>query len=90
MRVPAGELVYVDSESGASSTIAAVDRADDGKGPPNFAMYVTEDRVQAERWRLLVAAGGWPDDLPSPIIVRNDVDRLFAEWIKAGGVVPDF
>ena len=66
MRVPAGELVYFDSESGESSIIAAVDRTDDGKGPPNFAMYVTEDRVQAERWRALVAAGGCPTTCPAP------------------------
>ena len=85
MRVRGPELVYVDLESGEESTIAAIDYADGGKERPrNFAMYITSDREQAERWRSLVAAGGWPDDLPSPIIVRNDVGRLYDEWIESG------
>jgi hypothetical protein len=90
MRVPGAELVYVDNASGESSLIAAIDYFDDGNGPPNLPIYYTEDRAQAERWRSVVAAGGWPSDLPSPVIVRKDVDRLFAEWIRAGGVIPDF
>jgi hypothetical protein len=91
MRVRGAKLVYVDLESGEESTIAAVDYADVGKErPPNFPLYVTEDRVQAERWRSLVAAGDWPDDLPRPIIVRNDFERLFDDWIRSGGRIPDF
>jgi hypothetical protein len=45
--------------------------------PPNLAVYGTTDREQAERWRNVVAEGGWPDDLPQPVIIRGDAAQHF-------------
>lgn len=85
MRV--AELVYLDNESETAITIAALDRPDDGRlirdertgtdWPVNVALYGTADREQAERWRVLVAEGGWPDDLPNPVILRGDAAQHF-------------
>jgi len=84
--VRVAELVYLDDEAQTAITIAALDRPDDGRRIrgadgkawlPNDAMYATTDLVQAERWRCLVAAGGWPDDLPTPVVLRGDAERLY-------------
>lgn len=62
---------WIEVEGHKGGMIASVQYPYDGKNQPAAVLLIgTNDRAQAERWRSVFAAGGYPDLRTDPPIIR--------------------
>jgi hypothetical protein len=76
--------MYCDPENAKEGgAIADIDYVSDEKHrPAAFALIITNDRTQAERWRSVFAAGGIPDLKTDPPIHYPISDEVLEECIR--------
>jgi len=87
---PGPLFMYIDPEDlEKGGEIARIQFAYDGKHRAAACLlYITHDRAQAERWRSVFAAGGWPnlkDDPPIHYPISDEVlEKVIRDLREAG------